>query len=143
MLDLRPGDDVNLTVRRNGRVQTLRLTLQARPAPDGKALARAKLGLDLRAITPTLARDLSLPVRNGLLVTGVAKASPAARVGIRPGDVLFQVGGFTVADFDALMPVLDDLPDGAPTTVGILRGNTAVLIRLRLAPKHSNPRSGP
>lgn len=143
MLDLRPGDDLDITVRRNGRVQTLRLTLQARPAPDGKALARAKLGLDLRAITPTLARDLNLPVRNGLLVTGLAQASPAARVGIRPGDVLFQVGGFTVADFDALTPVLDDLPAGAPTTVGILRGNTAVLIRLRLAPKHSNPRSGP
>jgi serine protease Do len=143
MLDLKPGDDLAITVRRDGQVKTVGMKLRARPAPNGKALAGSKLGLGLRAITPALARDLNLPVRNGLLIVEVAPGSPAAEVGIRPGDVLFQVAGFTVADFDALTPVLDDLPAEARTTIGILRGNTAVLIRLRLARTSPSTRLAP
>ena len=41
---------------------------------------------------------LSVGFGKGVTVTGVTQGSPAARLGLRPGDVLVQIGGEKLAD---------------------------------------------
>jgi S1-C subfamily serine protease len=68
-----------------------------------------------------LRRSVGLPEREGLLVRGVEDGSPAARAGIREGDLIVAVAGSPVVDTDAL---LDALPTAkAPFEVTIVRGS--------------------
>ncbi len=123
MLEARPGRLVRLECRRAGRPVRLVVQVKPRPKPDGAALAAALLGVELRTVTPALARRLGLAVTAGLLVTGVEPRSPADRVGIRRGDVIFQIGRWYVTDLDRLGAILEDVRPGTALHIGIIRGN--------------------
>jgi len=58
---------------------------------------RGYLGIDLRDVTPELAKDEELDVEAGAYVARVAYSSPAGRAGIERGDVIVAVGGREVA----------------------------------------------
>ena len=49
---------------------------------------RGWLGLELQELTPQLAASLNIEQTAGALVAGVYRGSPAARAGVRPGDLL-------------------------------------------------------
>jgi serine protease Do len=61
-------------------------------AASTSAPADTGFGMSLRDIDPGVRRQLQLPSsRQGVLVTEVEERSPAARVGIRAGDVILEV----------------------------------------------------
>jgi Do/DeqQ family serine protease len=49
---------------------------------------RGWLGIELQELTPQLAASLNIEQTAGALVAGVYRGSPAARAGVRPGDLL-------------------------------------------------------
>ncbi len=51
---------------------------------------RGWLGLELQDLSPQLAESFGLIDRNGVLVAGVVRRSPAYKAGIRPGDVILN-----------------------------------------------------
>jgi serine protease Do len=54
---------------------------------------RGKLGLELSPLTPDMRRQFRVPGQiDGALVVGVDPRSPAAKQGLRPGDVISMVG---------------------------------------------------
>jgi serine protease Do len=65
-------------------------------------LKRPWLGADGQAVTAEIARSLGLARPEGVLIAQVHPQSPAARAGIRRGDVVVAVDGFEVADSNAL-----------------------------------------
>jgi serine protease Do len=103
-----PGKEVKMTVWRDK--QTTTLTVKLSEQPDDPSLAAtakpespagAELGLGL--VTPS-ADDLKaagLPEdAKGALVKNVAPGSPAANLGIAPGDLIVKIGGKEVANAD-------------------------------------------
>jgi len=126
MLDAKAGARLTIALIRDGRELARKVTLAAKPKPDGNALARRHFGMTLRVVTPQLARDLRLRVDRGLLVTRVERGSPADLVGIEPEDVVFQLGRLYVTDLDTLGTILEDLEPGQTTMIGIVRGNVSV-----------------
>jgi S1-C subfamily serine protease len=82
-------------------------------------------------VTPELAKDLSLSVDRGLLVTSVEEDSPADAIGIRVKDVLFQIGRFYVTDLEGLGTLLEELKPGQAVKVGVARGSVAAWVTLR------------
>jgi serine protease Do len=67
---------------------------------DGKG----KLGLALQPLTPPMARELGLKVKEGVLVRDVVEGGRAAEAGIRAGDVIVEVDRRpvrTIEDFKA------------------------------------------
>ena len=96
-----PGEQVDLTIWRNGEKMTQTVTLgersddkmaAAEPSVDGDAAAQL-MGVKLADIGPRTRERFDLP-RNAdeVVVTKVAPGSPAARQGIQPGDVIAQIG---------------------------------------------------
>ena len=101
--DLKPGSQARLSIWRNGRSLDIALrvgeTEDAKPmAAASLELAKGRLGLTVRPLAPQDSRQDD--VDGGLLVEQVA--GPAARAGIRPGDVVLAVNGHPVADAEQL-----------------------------------------
>jgi serine protease Do len=95
--DTPPGHKLPLTVLRNGKQEQLVATVEEMPKNPQVAAAAtpqttSTLGLDLSSITPQLRSRFGIPKSNeGVVVTNVARASPAGELGIRPGDVIQSI----------------------------------------------------
>src|SRR5581483_11115224 len=70
-------------------------------AQRGGSIKRPWLGASLQAVTPDLADQFNLKRPAGAVVTNVIPTGPAARAGLRTGDVIVSVDGQTVDDPNA------------------------------------------
>ena len=99
----------------------------------GEAPARRHLGVALAPAEAArhLRRAVGLPDRDGLLVRGVEDASPAARAGLRGGDLLVTAGDRPLAAIDDLHAALDGVGEGDSLALGVVRGveELAVVVR--------------
>lgn len=148
----RPGETIRLDVIRDGRRQTLNVRAGARPSeqelaaqdgsgPEGTtpvqppaAEGAAIEGLSVAPLTAALRSRYSLPDSvAGLLVTNVARSTPAARLGLRPGLVITRVNNrsvATVADFRAAVAAAKQA--GRPSVLLFIRtpqGNRVVPLK--------------
>jgi serine protease Do len=62
-------------IRKNGRVR------------------RGDIGISAQTVTPVMASGLKLPRDHGVIIADVGAGSPAARVGLRPGDIVISLDG--------------------------------------------------
>jgi S1-C subfamily serine protease len=90
----------------------------------GEAVSRPRLGV---AIAPArvarrLRRAVGLPERDGLLVHGVEREGPAARAGVRKGDLLVAAGERELARVDDLHAALESVAPGAELRLTAVRG---------------------
>ena len=69
----------------------------------------------------------------GLMVVQVYPASPAARAGIRPGDLVLRMAGRPVKDLRTMVGVLEHTAIGTTVPVVLGRGSAQVSVRVRLS----------
>ncbi len=60
-------------------------------------VTRSYLGVSVQEVTPAIAKDLGLNGPEGALVSDVSPDSPAARAGLRTGDVIVGINGTPIA----------------------------------------------
>ena len=128
------GRAVRLTVMRDGREIEVGVTLGertplvnrvriARPAiasvrvrPDiqirPRVQDRGHLGVQMQSMTPQLAEYFGLSKRSGALVIFVFADSPAAKAGLKAGDVILSAGGETVDNPMDVRRALTDKSEG-------------------------------
>jgi serine protease Do len=96
-------------------------------------VTRGWLGVAIQPLTPDLAKGFQLSTTDGALVTSVIDGSPAAKAGLKSGDVIVSYDGRKVArsgDFPRVVaetPVgrsvpIEVLRDGKPTTLTVTVG---------------------
>jgi serine protease Do len=74
-------------------------------------------------------------VRRGVLVRSVVKDSPAAKAGMRAGDVVTQIGEHTVTDpKDITSYVRQELHDLKPVSIEVIREHKPLTMKVSLAP---------
>ena len=56
-------------------------------------MTRGWIGVEPRDLTPEIAETFKLPIKQGVLITGVLQDGPASAGGMRPGDVVVEVAG--------------------------------------------------
>jgi S1-C subfamily serine protease len=115
-------------------------------------VARPYLGITGHEVVPGLAKALSLPVSEGIMVVEVSPGSPAQRAGIRGGDRAIQVGNLIVRvggdviteidkikvrTFEELSDLIDGKQSGDTVTITLNRqGKVSVVdVRLRERPR--------
>ena len=120
-----------LAVRAEDRVVTIRYAdgsekrVPVRPAapPGAVTEARRRLGITIiEQVTPMLAERYRLSVEEGLFVAEVSRDGPAARAGIKPGDVIIQVSRYRVSTLEGFDRVMYALPDHGRVRMVIVRG---------------------
>jgi len=100
--------------------------------PGGGSRARSMLGLEVRPVTPEIARQLNLRTTEGVIVVRVEEGSSAAEAGVQRGDVVKQLNGQTVktmADFERLTR---EMKEGDPLTVLLQRGPMSLYVAFRV-----------
>lgn len=114
----------------------VRLFLRA--AGSGK-LVLAWLGVDGEALTAETSRQAGLDLPSGVRVTDIYPSSPAARAGLRPGDVIVGVDGRDVADPSALRYVVSTRDPESQVTLSVIRDRQKLAVPVRLALPPENP----
>lgn len=77
--------------------------------------------VDVRQMSPQLARELGAPDTRGAVVWRIHQASAAAQVGIEPGDVIVAFNDQRVEDPSDYARLLSDAPIGSTVTLGVIR----------------------
>ncbi|MCQ8279716.1 DegQ family serine endoprotease [Acetobacteraceae bacterium KSS8] len=85
----------------------------------GKA-RRGWIGVRIQDVTQDIADGLGLPSSKGALIAGVDKDGPAAKAGLKSGDVIEQVGG-QKADGRSLPRIVGETPIGTAVPVVVWR----------------------
>ncbi len=139
MMEVKAGRQVAFKVRRRRKIVETKLTVKSRPKPDGKKLAASLMGLRFKQVDRTLAGQRGLAIGWGLMIVGVEAGSSADRIGLRLGDVVFQVGHLYVKDMDSLAMILEDVKAGKGIRIGAVRGNLRYWATIRCGPRKSAP----
>ena len=101
---------------------------------DNGKVVRAYIGVIPEPLSQALAKDSGLPDgTEGVFVGAVRPESPAAKAGIRAGDILVEVDGKAVTDPKALRTRTFLLPIGSTVTVGLYRDGKKQAVTLTAA----------
>ncbi len=97
---------------------------------------RPYLGAKLQALTQEIAENLGLKRPAGALVASVVEGGPAAKAGLRTGDVIVSVDGQAIEDPNAFDYRFATKPLGGQAQLGIIRAGREgkLTIALRTAP---------
>ncbi|HKW03200.1 MAG TPA: trypsin-like peptidase domain-containing protein [Vicinamibacterales bacterium] len=148
-----PGTTVPVEIYRNKKAMTLNVKVdelnlaqeQETVAGGGSNGARPNgprnprnepkdtaFGMQLRDITPAIARDLGLPAnRTGAVISSVEPAGSAFRAGLATGDVIVGIDGNPVASVEQAGAILDKIPAGQSVRVIYLRDGQEGLAVMR------------
>lgn len=97
------------------------VALYVKSAATGRAVAKVWLGAGLKDVDRGIADSLGLKRVAGALVTNVQRQGPAAKAGLRAGDVITAVNDRLVADARGARYRLTTLGVGKSAKLGILR----------------------
>ena len=90
-------------------------------------VTRGWIGVEPQDISPELAASFNLPHANGqalrgVVITGVLQNGPAAKAGIRPGDVITQVEQHRIGSVSELLSSVAGLQPGQAAKIQLWRG---------------------
>lgn len=88
------------------------------------------VGITFSEITPEIAAVFDLPIKQGVIIASVEKNSPAARGGIKKGDIIVEAAGRKIADSGDLQKVVRDAAIGKKMGLKVLRNGKPVSIAI-------------
>ena len=98
---------------------------------DGKVV-RGYLGVQVQPVTKDIAEGLGLDKAKGALVDHAESGTPAAKAGLKPGDVIESVNGAPVNDARDLSRRIAGLKPGTEVKLAYLRGGKSDVATVEL-----------
>jgi len=96
-------------------------------------VTRGWLGVEIQQMTPEMASALGLDRERGALVAGVQPDSPAAKAGLRVGDVITGYAGKPVNSLQNLTTAVADTKIGSSAPIEIIRDGKSVTVTATIA----------
>ncbi len=107
-------------------------------------VVRGYLGVLLQQLTPDLQRALGIPASaKGVLIGSVQRGGPAAKAGLRQGDVVTAFDGQTVDDVGDLRNLVAGLAPQSQVQVGIVRNGAPMTLGATLSEKPQPEQQAP
>ena len=96
------------------------------------SVTRGWLGVQIQTVTPEIADSLGLKKAQGALVAEPQQNSPAAKAGIKAGDVITQVNGEAVKDSRELAKKIGAMHPGSKVNLTVLENGSEKNLTLEL-----------
>lgn len=106
------GETAQIEILRDDERQQLRLPVRRAPEGDGRDVVIGGsgpfAGARVAALSPGLAQRLRVSAEGqGVVIVEVERNSPAARVGLRPGDIVRELNGQEITSIDRMKEVAE------------------------------------
>jgi serine protease Do len=105
---------------------------------DHGKVDRGWLGVQIQGVTPEIAKSLGLPKDHGALVADVTRDSPAAKAGIKQGDVIEKFNGHDVDRPRDLSIAVAETQIGKPAEVTVFRGGKEQTVQATIGEMPAN-----
>jgi len=90
-----------------------------------------RLGVMAEEMTPQLAEYFG--AKEGVLVSSITEDSPAARAGLKAGDIITAVGSAAVRTPAELARAIRAIPDGHEVAIAVVRNRQPLAVKVKLA----------
>jgi Do/DeqQ family serine protease len=104
------------------------------------SVVRGWIGVEAQEITPEIAESFRLPSTNGVLIAGVLPGGPAARAGLKPGDILVAIEGSPVKDPNSMLNLVAALVPGKPAAIRLRRESKDMDIQVTVGTRPTQQR---
>ncbi len=146
---LEVGEEYDTVVLRDGERKTIEITMEEMPGDFTPAMRRGRpngesapkepetatydeSGLKVEKITKELADQLGISADSqGVVVTAVKEGTPAARIGLEPGDVIEKVGSKRVTSPQEFRDAMDAISLESGIALLIRRGDASQFVVLK------------
>jgi serine protease Do len=91
------------------------------------------LGMDVRPITPEVARQLNLKSTEGVVVAGIEDGSAAAEAGVQRGDVIREINRQKIRSLPDFERLTKDVKEGDRLTLLLQRGPMSLYVAFTVA----------
>ncbi len=132
--ETQPGTTIHLTVMRDGKTQTLPITLESMPNARTEQVAqtgqgKGRWGLGLADLSPDLRQQIQAPSSvHGAVVENVRTGSPADDAGIQRGDVILSVNRKPTATAADVAQQLASVPPGQDALVLVWQNGSSTFV---------------
>lgn len=107
----------------------------------GKKVSRGWMGVNIQDVSEDIAKALGLKEAKGALIAGVMDNEPAAKAGVKDGDIILAVDGQPVADSSALLRAIADKAPGSVARLTIWRNGKDLELKVVLGERKSSQAS--
>src|SRR5881296_358721 len=101
-------------------------------------VVRGWLGVGIQPVTAELGTKFGVNEGEGVLVNEVFENDPAARAGMKPGDIITKLDGKTVDTPNLLSRLIAGLEPGATTRIEVVRDGKRQILSVALSEKREN-----
>ncbi|MBI1894166.1 MAG: PDZ domain-containing protein, partial [Candidatus Rokubacteria bacterium] len=129
-----PGSAAKVKLMREKREQTVDVKIAEVPDDLQARAGRGKdlLGLEIKPVTPDLARQLGLRSTEGVVVASVDDGSPAEAAGVRPGDVVREVNRQRIRTVSEFSKAIQGLKPGDRVMLTLQRAGSSLFVAFTL-----------
>ncbi|NOX65528.1 MAG: PDZ domain-containing protein [Chlorobi bacterium] len=89
-------------------------------------------GLRIHSIDEGIAKYYKLDDTKGVIITDIVKNSPASKAGLQVGDIIREVDGSKINNYETLKGVLQNYKTGETISLTVLRNNEYINIKMNL-----------
>lgn len=102
-------------------------------------VTRGYIGVEPQDLTAELADAFKLSRREGVIIAGVVRGGPAAKAGIRTGDIVVSVDDKAITDTTTMLNAIAQLAPGTKVKIRMVRGgqefDSEVIVATRPTPR--------
>ncbi len=102
-------------------------------------VVRGWLGVEIQDLSPDLADSFGLDRNSGVIIAGVFPDSPAAKAGLKRGDVITRIQGQAVTDVNGALKVITSAQPDSVLSISGLRDGKDFSVKARIARRKVEP----
>ncbi|MDQ7822874.1 MAG: trypsin-like peptidase domain-containing protein [Candidatus Eremiobacteraeota bacterium] len=96
-------------------------------------VSRPYIGIMMQDLNEQIARYYRLPLKEGIIIVGVAPGSPAAASGLQIRDIITEMNGTALKDAEALRKLVKGLKVGDSVSLKVWRMGRSGMVNLKMA----------
>ncbi|MBI4697982.1 MAG: DegQ family serine endoprotease [Nitrospirae bacterium] len=131
----KPGEEAEIVLIRNGKTETIKVTISELPAESQAAAPALEYnnvlkGVNVQGLTPELIRQMNMPEKiKGVVVTEIVPESPAEGK-LMQGDIIQEINRKAVSNLQAYQEAVSALNPDEGVLLLVFRRGTSVFITI-------------